>query len=253
MERGTYVAASGGLLELRKLDVASNNLANINTVGFKRQILVGETQDFEQTLASTIAASDPYARGDHERSPGTVNVRAATDFTPGPIKNTGNKWDVAARNPNDFFVVQTPDGPQYTRAGNFTLNDQGQLVTLDGFPVQGDGGTVTADVPGAYIAPDGSIRAGNEVLATLQVVRFVNPESLERVGMTRFITKPGQPAPEPVEPDVMPQALEMSNVSATSSVIELITANRAFDMYTKTAQAIDQMNQTAVTQVGRGR
>ena len=251
MERGTYVAASAGLLELRKLDVASNNLANINTVGFKRQILVGEAQGFEETLAAEIAKNDPYAKFDHDRTPGTVNVRTATDFSPGPIKNTGNTWDVALKNAKDFFVVQTADGPQYTRAGNFTLDEQGQLVTLDGNPVLGDGGPVTADLPGAYISQDGSVRAGAAILANLQVVRVEDPATLERVGMSRFALKAGSTAPQAVDAEVEPKALEMSNVSATSSMIELITANRAFELYTKTAQAIDTMNQTAITQVGR--
>lgn len=251
MDRGTYVATSAGLLQFRKLDIVNNNLANLNTPGFKRQVLVGETQTFDQTLASLVAKNDPYAEGDHDRSPAAVNIKSVTDYSPGPIKNTGNNLDVALRNPKDFFVINTDNGPQYTRAGNFTLNENGDLVTMDGFQVSGDGGAVTAPGPAVKIAPDGTVTSNGEAVGLLQVVRFENMDNLERVGASRFSLKPGLAAPEAVEADLVTQALEMSNVSAISSVIDLITANRAFDMYTKSAQTIDQLNQTAVTQVGR--
>jgi flagellar basal-body rod protein FlgF len=253
MDRGTYVATTGGMLQFRKLDIVNNNLANINTPGFKRQMLVGEVQTFDQTLASLTAKDDPFAKGDHERAPGTVNVRSITDYSLGPIKNTGNDLDVALTNPKDFFVVNTPSGPQYTRAGNFTLNTEGSLVTVDGQEVSGDGGAISVQGPGAKIAQDGSVLSNGLRVGKLQVVRIENPDNLERVGGARFTMKPGNPAPEQVEADVVTQSLEMSNVSAISSVIDLITTNKAFDMYTKSIQSIDAMNNTAIQQVGRSR
>lgn len=253
MDRGTYVAASAGMLQFRKLDIVNNNLANLNTPGFKRQMLVGETQTFDQTLASLVANKDPYAEGDHERSPAAVNMRTVTDYSQGPIKNTGNDLDVALKNPNEFFVINTDSGPQYTRAGNFTLKDNGDLVTADGFQVSGDGGAITTSGPGVKIAPDGSVTSNGQVVGRLQVVRIENLNDLERVGSSRFTLKQGAATPEAIVAEMVPQSLEMSNVSAISSVIDLMTANRAFDMYSKSAQAIDMMNQTAVTQVGRGR
>lgn len=253
MERGSYSAASGGLLQFRKLDIVNHNLANINTPGFKKQVLTGDVQTFDQTLAQLVEGQDPYARGDHVRSPGTVNIKTATDFSPGPIKNTGNVFDVALRNQNDFFVINTAGGPEYTRAGNFTLNSEGQLVTADGFEVAGDGGAITVDGIGASITPDGTVRVNNTNVGRLQVVHVDDTLALERVGAARFKLNAGAAPPRPVEPDVVPGALEMANVSAISSVIDLITANKAFDMYTKSAQTIDTMNNTAITQVGRGR
>lgn len=253
MERGTYVAASAGMLQFRKLDVVNNNLANVNTPGFKRQMLVGEVQTFEETLASTVAQGDPYARGDHQRTPGTVNVRTATDFSPGPIKNTASPLDLALRNPNDFFVINTPSGLQYTRAGNFTLSEAGEIVTVDGFQLQGDGGAIAANGAGLTVTPDGSVKIGQEIVGKIQVVRLDNPEALERIGATRFQLKSGQGEPEQVEAELIPKALEMSNVSSISSMVDLITASKAFDMYTRSAQTIDSLNQIAISQVGRGR
>lgn len=251
MDRGTYIAASNGFLQLRKLDVVNNNLSNINTPGFKRQVLVGETQTFDQTLASVTAKSDPYARGDHDRTPGVVNIRTMTDFSPGAIKNTGNPLDVALRDPNSFFVINTPQGPRYTRAGNFTLDSQGALVTADGFAVQGDGGTISVSGTNARISQDGKVRTDQGISGALQVVRFEKPEELERGEASRFAVRAGGAPPVTVTPDLVPSALEQANVSAITSVIDLMTASRGFELYSRSAQTIDQMNQSAIGQVGR--
>lgn len=253
MERGTYISASAGMLQLRKLEVANNNLTNVNTPGFKRQVLVSTEQTFDQTLASQMNLPDPYAQADHERTPGTVNVRTTTDFTPGPIKSTGNTLDVALSNPKDFFVVNTPAGQRYTRAGNFTLNATGEIVTQDGYTVIGDGGPITVNGPGVSIAPNGRVLVNGQSAGNFQVVRFEDPGVLEKDGGTRFVLPAGQPAPQTVDAGVVPGSLEMSNVSAISSVIDLMGANRAFDMYVRTARSIDEMNQTSITQVGRRR
>ena len=252
MDRGSYIAASGGVQELRRLEVVNNNLANINTPGFKKQILVGEVQSFDQTLAKFIRPSDPYAKGDHDRAPGVMNPTVATDFSPGGVKNTGNPLDVALRNANEFFVLNTADGVRYTRAGNFTLNAGGEVVTVDGTKVQGDGGPITVTGGPASIQPDGSVRAGGLAVGRLQVVRIDALSDLEREEGSRFKLLNGA-APTAVEPQVVPESLEMSNVSAVSSMIDLINANRGFQLYTKSAESIDQMNQSAINQVGRPR
>lgn len=251
MDRGTYAAASAGLVQLRKLDTITNNLANVNTAGFKRQLLVTDQQSFDATLAKAMEPSDPYARGDHQRTPNVGNITTRTDFSLGSIKETGNPLDVALRSPNDFFVINTPEGPRYTRAGNFTLSAEGALVTQDGFEVMGDGGPIAVNGAGANISAGGSVRAGGQEVGRVQVVRIEKPEELERIGDSRFKLRDGQPQPEAVEGDVVPSALEMANVSVVSGMVDMISANRAFEMYTRSAQTIDQMNQTAINQVGR--
>lgn len=250
MDRGTYSAASGGLVQLRRLDIINNNLANVNTPGFKRQLLVTEQQTFDETLAKSVARNDPFARGDHDRTPGSTNILEVTDFSVGPIKNTGNPLDVALRTPNHFFVVNGPQGAVYTRAGNFTLNSEGTLVTQDGFQVQGDGGQITVSGGAPLISPDGSVRVNGQTVGKIQVVNIPDPSQLERVEGTRFRFAQGG-APETVPADLVPEAIEMANVSAITSVLELISTHRAFDLYTKSANTIDQMNQVSINQVGR--
>jgi len=253
MERGSYIAASGGLVQLRKLEVISNNLANVNTAGFKRQYLVNRTQGFEETFAKELEAKDPYARGDHARTAGVSSIETVTDFSIGPVKATGNPFDVALRNPKDFFVVNTPSGVQYTRAGNFTLNESGSLVTMDGMEVQGDGGAIAVRPGRAQITDDGSVTVDGQRVGRLQVVRAEDPSILEPKEGTRFALKKGSAAPAAVDAAVMPGSLEMANVSMVGTMVEMIVAQRAFDMYTKSAQTIDSLNQVAINQVGRSR
>ena len=116
--------------------------------------------------------------------------------------------------------------------------------------VQGDGGAIIAQGAGADIGADGTVRAGGNIVGRLQVVRFGDTKGLQPVEGTRFKIASGQ-QPAPVEGFMEPRALEMSNVSAVTGMIDLITTNRAFDAYTKAAQTIDSLNQAAITQVGK--
>jgi len=252
MDRGTYAAASAGFVQLTQLDIVNNNLANVNTPGFKRQFLVQETQGFDDTLASKMNLKDPYAKADQERTPGVNQLRTVTDFSLGSITNTGNPLDVALRDPNEFFVIETPEGNQYTRAGNFTLNVEGQVVTHEGYSVLGDGGAIAVNGPGVSISPSGVVGSQTEEAGRLAVVRFEDPTVLERIGGSRFAIVDGGAAPAAVDdPQLLTQSLEMSNVSAIDSIIELISATRGFELYTKSAASIDEMNQTAINQVGK--
>ncbi len=251
MDIGWYAAASAGVYHMQKLEIQNNNLANINTVGFKRQILTADQEKFDQTLAATVASDDPYAAADQVQVPNVTGVKARTDFSAGPIKNTGNPLDAALKNAKDFFVINTPQGPAYTRAGNFTRNANGELVTQDGFQVQGDGGAIQINGPGAAITSDGSIRVQGQTVGRLQIVRFEDPSSLEHIEGTRFKLTSGGSQPAQVEPMVEPAALEMSNVSAIVGMADLITTSRAFEAYTKAATAIDSLNTLAITQIGR--
>lgn len=251
MDRGTYAAASAGFLQFRKLEVQNNNLANLDTVGFKRQFLTNEVQPFDQTLANALGGADPYAKPDHDRTPGAINVKTVTDFASGPIKTTGNPFDVALADPRDFFVINTPNGIEYTRAGDFRLDGEGNIVTPDGSAVQGDGGPIAINGPGGSITPNGTVLQGTTPIGRLQVVRVDDPTTLDRAGNNRFKVQAGKPAPAAVDAQIITSSLEMSNATPVSSMVDLIVTNRAFEAYTKAAQTIDQLNQTAIGQVGR--
>lgn len=249
MDIGTYAAVSAGLLQMKKLEVENNNLANTSTVGFKRQYVVAEQQAFEQTLSGQLGQGR-YAKSDNQRVPSVGAYESYVDFSQGAIRQTGNPLDVALRTESDFFVVNTPNGRQYTRAGNFTISQNGDLVTQDGLQVVGDGGAIQLPAPGAVINQDGSIQIQGITVGRLSVVRFTDLKGLEPVAGARFrLTGGGQP--QQVEPFLEPKSLEMSNVSAVTGMIDLIQTNRAFDAYTKAAQSLDTLNQAAINQVGK--
>lgn len=253
MDRGIYSATSSGLINLRKLEVTTNNLANLNTPGFKKEMILTDSQNFDQTLAKEVEKSDPYAKGDHDRTPGVTNIRTVTDFTPGPIKTTGNALDVALVNPNQFFGIQTSNGIEYTRAGNFTLDAAGTIVTPDGLPVIGSGGPIIANGPGIRITADGSVMSDNSKLGSIQIFEVAKPEFMERSAGTRFKTNALTGTANQTAGSLVERSVEMPNLSAVSSIVEMITANRGFEMYTRTVQSIDQINQSAITQVGKGK
>ncbi|NMC61846.1 MAG: flagellar hook-basal body protein [SAR324 cluster bacterium] len=254
MDRGTYAAASAGLAQLRKLDIVSNNLANVATTGYKKQVLTAESQPFDMTFAQTVAKQDPYAKGDHDRSPGVVNFKEVTDFSQGSVQTTGSPLDVALNKEGDFFVIQTPEGIRYTRAGSFTLDGEGKLMTPDGMTVQGDGGEIVALGTGAVINRDGSVQANGNNVGRIQVVHFDDPQaSLVPAGNSRYSLAEGAAQPQQIEADLTPGAIELANVSAVSSMVDLIAASRGFEMYTKAAQSIDEMNSQAISRYGSRR
>ena len=248
MDRGSYAAASGGMAQLRLLDTVTNNLANVNTTGFKQDVLVTKQQNFSDTLASGLP-TDPYARGDHERTPGAVNVEQSIDLTVGPFKRTNGELDVALRNSKDFFVVLTPNGPELTRGGSFSLDGQGNVVTQDGFPVSGGGGPITVNGPGASISSSGAVMSRGTIVGQLQIQQVADSSSLEKVGNTRFRIREGASPGIEVPADLEAGALESANISVTSAMVQMISAHRGFQAYTKIAGAIDEMNRDAVTQI----
>lgn len=245
MDRGLYSAASGGLLNSRRLEVVAHNLANANTVGFKAQRLAARQQSFEDTLASQLPSLPPRAQGDFDRTPGVMNIETVTDFSPGPLEETGNPLHVALRKQNQFFVVATPEGEEYTRAGNLTIDSERNLVTADGLPLLSEGGPITLPQGNIHIAETGVVAVNNQVIGTLRVVEMDDLSSLKRASGARFVQE-GNAAPRAVPADLVPGAVEMPNISVVEAMVDLIAAQRSFEAYTKSARTIDEMNELAI-------
>lgn len=243
MEKGIYAASSGGLLESLRLQMIAHNLANSETVGFKAERLVSRQQEFKDTLVGQLESSSDFAKADQARTPGVVSVASMTDFSPGPVQFTGNALNVALANENTFFVVQTPQGEQLTRAGNFTLNQNGQLVTSDGLPVMGEGGPITVGEGMPLITSAGVVESGGEARGRLRVVEVKDPQKLKREGGVRFS---GATDTTNVAADLIPGSVEMANSAVVESMVGLIATQRSFEAYTKVAKTIDEINDTAV-------
>ena len=244
MDRGLFVATSGGLAAARKVDIVAHNIANASTVGYKAERLIGRQQEFSDTLASILPGNAERSTGDLARTPGVVHIATMTDFSQGPIESTGNPLNIALQKPNQFFSVQTPQGEAFTRAGNFTLNNEGLLVTQDGLPVNGEGGPIALVGSRANIAGNGQVFGENNTLAgKVKVVEFTDLKGLKRSDGTRFTLEQGGAAPAAVDNvEVTTSALETSNIQVVEAIVDLINAQKSFEAYGKSVITIGELN-----------
>lgn len=226
MDNAGYVSLSRQSGLKRELNSIANNIANINTTGFRREGVV-----FSEHV-KRLDSGDP-----------SVSIASAghhyIDMTPGEIRLTGNPLDFAIEG-EGFFTIEGPDGPRLTRAGAFTLNAEGELVTQDGARVLDDGGGAIVFPPNAVGlagAQDGTLSANGQVVGRLGVVT-VDPLSLSRVGGNLFATNAGV---EPLEAfSVRQGAIESSNVSAVAEIAHMIEVQRTYEMGQKFLQSDDE-------------
>ncbi|MBT0663950.1 flagellar basal-body rod protein FlgF [Geobacter pelophilus] len=250
MNSGLYAALSGSINSMKRLDIISNNIANANTPGFKKDRLAFESQ-LKQASESAV---NPPAGGD--ATPVFSGDRFYTDFSTGTIQQTGNVLDIAIEG-DGFFAVTTPNGPAYTRQGNFRMDVSGRLVTADGNALSpevvipnnatqitiGSDGTVSAYLPGETTPV---------TVGTLQVVDFPQPYALQKVGSALFVPADPQVAPEPATNAVISQgALEGANVSTISEMVMLIENSRYFEACTKVVKSFDDMTAKAANDLGK--
>jgi flagellar basal-body rod protein FlgF len=225
MNYGLYTIFLGMRSRQNTLEAQANNIANASTVGFKAERIV-------------YSAVETEARGkgtsDKQNLVAGVMTASGTDFTAGSIQQTGRSLDVAIDG-DAFLQVQTPRGPRFTRAGNLTLNANGQLVTKNGDLVVGDNGPITVPGDGELsIGGDGTLSAGGKTFDQLKLVRFGNPAAaLIKEGDSLFMmTGAGQPQ-ENVTSKVVQGALENSNINSISEMVAMINNNREFESLQK--------------------
>lgn len=248
---GFYPAVAGALAQDRKLEILTANLANVDTPGFKKSEPVFQTVLAGELAQSTGAVADFSRSAVLPLASDAMPWVASTviDLSPGNIRRTGNPFDLAI-NGDGFFAVQTPQGEQYTRGGDFTRNSQGQLSTENGYPVLGKGGPIQLGQGNITVSPDGEVTAGGNTLGTLKVVTFKDPRLLVRgeSGLLRLTSGTPQAAPEQTE--VRQGYLEGSNVNVVDELSSMITTLRVFQSYEKVIQSQD--NATArVMDTGR--
>lgn len=226
MNQATYSAISGCLAHEKRFEAITNNLANVNTTGFKRDRVCFENFWPKPT---------------------------ATDFTQGGLEFTENELDVAIAG-QGFFKVQTPQGIRFTRKGNFSLNTEGTLVTSDGFPVSGKQGAITIRGGGAVtIDKSGNISCDGAHQGQLEVVSFPDYSILQKEGSCLFKLK------GPVETGGLSDGqyaisqgyLEISNVNAVKEMVQMIDCLRAYEAYQKIIQNLEEIDTQAITQLGR--
>ncbi|NOY52385.1 MAG: flagellar basal-body rod protein FlgG [Deltaproteobacteria bacterium] len=257
MIRALWTAASGMEAQQLNIDVIANNLANVNTTGFKRS-----RADFQDLLYQTLreagassSSSTIYPTG-MQIGLGTRNAAIQKIFQQGEFQQTQNPLDFAIEG-RGFFQILQPNGETgYSRAGSFKQDEQGRLVTSDGFPLVPQI-TIPADTLNITVGSDGTVsvmQAGQNAstqVGQIQLVSFANPSGLKSIGRNLYTETASSGSPTtgtPGENGVGTLAqgfLELSNVNISEELINMIVGQRAYEINSKAIQTADEMMQTA--------
>lgn len=233
--RGIYTAASGMLMESTRMDVASNNLANVDTAGFQKQ-----------TAHVYAFPERPVTKVHHQQSQtlGSLGTGAFVDgsrssFAPGTLRTTQNPLDVALVGAG-FFALDTPEGPRYTRDGRFSVSPSGLLTTLDGNLVRGENGSIYVGEGEVLFGETGEIIVNGEVVDKLLIVEFNEREGLLRRGANLFEALPEAGDPFRYHTTIAPGVIELANVNVVREMVNLINIQRAYEANQKVVQAYDE-------------
>lgn len=253
MLRALYSAAAGMQSQQMNLDVISNNLANANTTGYKATKLQFQDLLYENTKeAGSQQGGGNQLPSSLQIGQGSVPVATTRSFAQGDLSQTGNNLDLAIQG-QGFFEVQMPDGSlAYTRDGSFKTDSQGRVVTADGYPVQGGFQPVPTGTTGITITASGAATyttASGNTNFQIQLARFINPGGLDAVGHNLYKETQASGAAELGNPsetgfgEVQQGSLELSNVSVVQEMVNLILAQRAYEVNSKAVQSADEMMQ----------
>ena len=240
MNHGIHIAAAGMKSRMQALDVSANNLANVNTVGFKKDSVFYGIFNRVQGTSLEKALADS-----------TVIERVQTDFTVGPMIQTGNALDLALP-AEGFFVVRTPDGDRYTRNGEFTLNGQREIVNAQGFPVLGERGPLVVPEGEVQVGESGDVSIEGATVGRLQIVHFEDTSLLRKVGGVLFEALPQAVETRPLRLMVKQGFLEGSNVNPMQGVSDAILNMRNFEMLSRALRSLsEEVNRRVIEEVGR--
>lgn len=242
-----YPVLSGALAQEKRLEVITNNLANVSTTGFKKDIAI-----FEGIISEADSLSGEGSEGITTTYGSLKEI--VTDLSPGIIRSTGEPLDVAIEG-KGFFSVQTPEGVRYTRNGSFTLNAEG-LLTLGTFPVLGSGGPISLPVGEVIIDSNGTVMVrGVEAgaapieVALLSTFEFPDPSSLKKVGGTLFKVVDGTVPSASESGRLLQGALEGSNVNPVEEMVQMVQVMRLYEAAQKAIQTADEIQAKSANEI----
>jgi flagellar basal-body rod protein FlgG len=253
MIRSLWIARTGLDAQQTQLDVIANNLANVSTNGYKRSRAVFEDLLY-QTLRQPGAQSSQSTQipSGLQIGTGARPVSTARVFTQGNLQKTDNSLDIAVQG-NGFFQILLPDGTTgYTRDGSFQKDNQGQIVTSDGYPLQPNI-TIPANALSLSVGQDGTVTvtqsgsAATTQIGTIQLATFINPAGLQGMGQNLFLETAASGTPTPNTPGqngagiVNQGYVETSNVNVAEELVTMIQTQRAYEINSKVVSTSDQM------------
>ncbi len=240
MSTGIWAAASGAVGQIAALDTAAQNIANATTPGYRAEEAV-----FRQTLVKAVG-----------NNTGTGSLRYAIsrttvpDFRAGQMVQTGRPLDAAIADDKSFFVVQTPQGDRYTRAGSFRMAVNGTLTTPDGYPIlAANHRVVKTDPHAASVAldRDGNLLTDGVQGQKLALVTFKNLGGLERDGQVLFKARPDAGPPQISDAPLETASVELSNANAVTGMTSLVNTSRNFEMISKVIEAFGEIDKRAAS------
>jgi flagellar basal-body rod protein FlgG len=253
MLRALYSSATGMESQQLNLDIVANNLANVNTTGFKKSKI-----EFQDLLYQTTRTAGAEAGGGNQVPTGlqighgSRAVATSKVFTTGELTQTGEKLDVAIQG-DGFFEVQLPDGGRaYTRDGALKTASDGRIVTSEGLPLQNGFQPIPTGTTSITISSSGEVTATGSSGSTsfkVQLTRFPNPSGLESIGRNLLRETTASGSAEMGNPgengfgELAQGYLEMSNVKVVEEMVNMIVAQRAYEVNSKAVQASDEMMQ----------
>ena len=283
MVRGIYTGASGMLAQLTNMDVIANNLANLNTTAYKREVSV--LKAFPEMLARRVNDSGvvTFPLGSYDLAPvvgkfgtGVEVNEVQTIFEQGALKSTDNMFDLAIEG-EGFFVVETPEGLRLTRNGTFKISNDNYLVTKEGYKVLGENGYIRVKIGNFKVDKQGNILIDpnhdpedlDEFVSTeksdikeqivvdkIKIVTVDFPRYLEKVGYSYYRTTELSGEMKSIPPERYPKIhqgfLEVANVNPVTEMVRMISAERHYEANSKVIQTEDALLGRAVNEVGKG-
>lgn len=256
MVRGLFTAWTGMANEQKRLDVVSNNLANAQTVGFKKDSVTNQSFDNLLTLKVKDSSEAYNDRAIGSMSLGVKIGEVYTDYTQGSVRSTGNTYDLAIVG-SGFFNVSTTDANgneviKYTRNGNFTMDQNGVIMDANGNALIGEGGklTVPVDAANVVIDVDGSVYADGEYIDKVKVTDFEDYNYLAKQSDNMYLALEGA-SEKQTSASIQQGYTEQSNVNVVREMTDMIAITRAYEANQKIIQTIDGTLDLAANSVGK--
>lgn len=257
MRESMYSALFGAMSNEHRLDVISNNLANVSTTGYKKDNYAFH-DTFQRFAHDYLVDAKPFVRDKDMWPKPYIQARPRlggqySDMSQGSMQTTGNPLDLALTG-DGFFKVRTPKGDFLTRNGSFQLAADGRLVTEQGFEVLGGGSPITLprDTK-VQIDGNGAIRVDGNQVGELDLANVSDPKAIEKVGKNLYQIRKGSKATEipPAGLQVQQGYLEKANVEIVGELVNMMEAQRAFEIYQKLMTTTDSMESLVINKVGQ--
>lgn len=251
MRASMFSALFGAMSNEHKVNMTANNLANVNTTGYKRDSCAFQ-DTFLRFAHDYVVDSKPFIRDKNMFPDPKIMARPrlseeVIDLTQGAMQNTGNPFDLAL-NGKGFFKVQKGNDVFYTRNGSFNITPEGQLVTSQGYPVLAGGGAINLPTGSDVQVDDsGVISVDGQQVAQLDIVEIDDPKGIKKVGENLFSFDGNE---VPSDSKVLQGYLEKSNVEVVTEMVSMIESQRSFEMYQKMLTGTDTMDKTVIDKVG---